>query len=357
MYYILANKVGVFFDQAYQNKFGAVGMEVLAKKSSKEEFQKAVSRISVFYSKTLQTDGCMNDGDYYYNDSRYVDAKLGVQIDRDGDCGFVLRANQDCPEWFMCMLEMTMLKAGVTFAHCAALEKDGKAVFMPARGGVGKTATVVKMVQDHGWRLLGDDMILLDMTTRSVFPFQKKFVIYGYHKDLFPQLFKKGKGPVKNNVISHMMTRIIPATKKMLRHVPALLAYAREHNPQQIRVYPKDIFRPEELSSGADRILRTIWLERIATGEVKYVSCEAEEIASRCAAITMSELTYGAMNLNDCLFTMCGSGMLCFEKIYNRIFEIVKICVEGTDPHILSIPKSVNINHVSDVVFEKVNNK
>lgn len=354
MFYILANKVGIFFDKTYQDKFGAVGMEVLAQTSSEDAFQNVSSRISVYYSKSFQTDGCMSDGDYYYSANRFVDAKLGVQIDRDGNRGFILHANQDCPEWFMCMLEITMLKAGVTFAHCAALEKDGEALFMPARGGVGKTATVVKMVQNHGWRLLGDDLILLDMNTKSAFPFQKKFVIYGYHKDLFPNLFKKGKGPVRNNALSHMMTRIIPATKKILRHVPGLLAYAREHNPQQIRVYPKDIFRPENLSSGADCIRRTVWLERIASEDIKFVSCDATEIASRCAAITLSEMTYGAMNLNDCLFTMCGSGMLCFDEIYNRIFEIIKTCVEGTDPHILSIPKSVNINHVSDVVFDKV---
>lgn len=354
MYYILANKVGIFFDDSYQNQFGAVGMDVLAQPSDAAAFQSAASCISVLYTKEFQTDGCMNDGDRYYSSERFVDVKLGVQIDRDGDRGFILRANQDCPEWFMCILEMTMLKAGVTFAHCAALEKDGEALFMPARGGVGKTATVVKMVQNHGWRLLGDDLILLDKETRSVFPFQKKFVIYGYHKDLFPQLFERGKGPVRNDAISHMMTRMIPATKAVLRHVPGLLAFAREHNPQQIRVYPKDIFRPEELSSGAERIRRTVWLERVATEEVCFDSCGADAIASRCAAITLSEMTYGAMNLNDCLFTMCGSGMLCFDEIYNRIFEIVKTCVEGSDPHILSIPKSVNINLVSDVVFEKV---
>lgn len=354
MYYMLAEKVGIFFDKAYQKQFGTVGMDVLAKPSSKEEFQNAASCISVIYTKEFHTDGCMNDGDIYYSADRFADLKLGVQIDRDGDRGFILHANQDCPEWFMCMLEVTMLRAGVTFAHCAALEKDGEALFMPARGGVGKTATVVRMVQNHGWRLLGDDLVLLDRDTGSVFPFLKKFVIYGYHKDLFPQLFEKGKGPVRNDALSHMMTRMIPAAKSVLRHVPGLLAFAREHNPQQIRVYPRDIFRSDELSAGAGKIRRTVWLERTATGDVRFASCDADAIASRCAAITLSELTYGSMNLNDCLFTMCGSGMLSFDEIYNRIYDIVRTCVEGSDLHILSIPKGVGINRVSDVVFEKV---
>lgn len=354
MYYMIARKIGIFFDSAYQNKFGTVGMDVLAQPSSRTEFQNAASCISVFYTKEFLTDGCMKDGDIYYSGNRFVDLKLGVQIDRDGDRGFILRANQDCPEWFMCMLEVTMLRAGVTFAHCAALEKDGEALFMPARGGVGKTATVVRMVQNHGWKLLGDDLVLLDRDTRSVFPFLKKFVIYGYHKDLFPRFFEKGKGPVRNNGLSHIMTRMIPAAKKVLRHVPGLLAYAREHNPQQIRVYPKDIFRPEELSSCAGTIRRTVWLERTAAGDVRFVPCDAGTIASRCAAVTLSELTYGSMNLNDCLFTMCGSGMIRFDEIYNRIYDIVKTCVESSDLYILSIPKSVDINHVSDVVFEKV---
>lgn len=354
MYFKLAEKIGIYFEDRFIEKFDAQMMDVLAQPSDAEEFKNCAATLSVGCIDKIDTEGCMPDGDNFYSNNKFIDTKLGVVIEKLSDTSFSLKSNQDCPEWFMCMLEITMLSADMTFAHCAAMEKDGKALFMPARGGVGKTATVVKMVQEHGWRLMGDDLVVLDKASGVMYAYPKMFVIYGYHKDLFPQLFEKGKGPVKNDAISHMMTKMIPTAKKVLRLVPGALAYARAHNPQQIRVYPKDIFKPEELAVKAESIEKTVWLERVATADVVYAECAPENIASRCAAITLSELTYGAMNLNDCLFTMCGSGMLNFEKIYNNIYEIVLSCIKGADTHVLSIPQSIHIDNVSDVVFENV---
>lgn len=354
MYFKLADKIGVYIEDKFIEKYGAQMMDVLAQPSNEKEFSNCAATLSVGCLKQLNTEGCMPDGDSYFSATKYIDTKLGVEIEKLSETAFSLKANQDCAEWFMCMLEVTMLSAGLTFAHCAAMEKDGQALFMPARGGVGKTATVVKMVQEHGWHLMGDDLVILDRESGAMYAYPKKFVIYGYHKDLFPQLFEKGKGPVRNDAISHMMTKMIPTAKKVLRMVPGALAYARAHNPQQIRVYPKDIFKPEELAVKADGIKKTVWLERVATENVVYADCTPENIASRCAAITLSELTYGSMNLNDCLFTMCGGGMLDYAKIYNSIYETVLSCIRNSETHVLSIPKSVHIDNVSDVVFENV---
>ena len=354
MYFKLADKIGIYFEEEFVKKYGTQMMDVLAEHSNEEEFRKCTASLSVGCTNELNTKNCMSDRDYFYCNNRFVDTKLGVVIEKTSERTFSIKSNQDCPEWFMCMLEVTMLSAGVTFAHCAALEKDGEALFMPARGGVGKTATVVKMIQNHGWRLLGDDLILLDKESGAVYGFHKKFVIYGYHKELFPNLFTGGKGPVRNETVSHMMTKMIPTAKKVLRMVPGMLAFAREHNPQQIRVYPKDIFKPEELAFKADNVKQTVWLERVATDSIVYETSTPENIASRCAAITLSELTYGSMNFNDCLFTMCGSGMLNYNRLYNEIYDIIYKCIETTEPRILSIPKSVSIDKISDVVFENV---
>ncbi len=354
MYYLLANKVGIFFHKEYLKRFEDAGMNVIAKPSSPKEFKNAEASIAVFYSKDLDTDGCMNDGTCYYSAVRFIDTELGVQIDKKGDKCFEIRSGQDCTEWFMCMLEIALLKADMTFAHCAALEKNGEALFMPARGGVGKTATVVKMVQNHGWRLLGDDLILLNGRDGSVQPYLKQFVIYGYHRDLFPQLFRKGHGPVQNKAVSGMMSRMIPAAKRVLRMTPGLMAYIRKHNPQHIRVYPKDIFRQEMLSEGAVKIRKTVWLERSAADDTVYVVQSADQIASRCASVTLSELTYGKMNLNHGLLTMCGTGLLRYDEIYPRISDIVRSCIEESDLNLLSIPAKVDINLVSDIVFKHV---
>ena len=350
MYYRLAGKVGIHFEQAFEDKYGAQMMDVLAEAVTEKEFSQCTSSLSVYTIDKLETEGYLSDGDNYYDARTFIDPKLGVVIRKEAENAFSIGANQDCPEWFMCMLEIVLLKSGITFAHCAALEKDGQALFLPARGGVGKTATVVKMIREHGWKLLCDDLLLLDGESACAYGYHKMFVIYGYHQNLFPELFAERRSPVKNDALNHAMTKMIPTAKKVLRLVPGLLAYAREHNPQQMRVYPRDIFRPEQLSFKADKIRKTMWLERTAGDTVSIQNCTEEEIASRCAAITMSELTYGSMNLNDCLFTMCGSGMLDYNEIYNRIYQIVLKCVHDTNPSVLGVPQRVPVDNVYESV-------
>ena len=352
MYYRLANKVGIFIDECFETKFGAMGMDVLAEKITADQFSLCISILSIHYTDKIDHQNCNEDGEYYYSRDRFIDPGLGVCIEKKSEMSFSIRANQECPEWFMCMLEIVLLKAKVTFVHCAAIEKNGKTLFLPARGGVGKTATVVKMIREHGWRLLCDDLLLLDGENCDVYSYHKKFVIYGYHKNLFPELFSERRSPIKSKTVNHAFGKMIPMVKKVLRTVPGLLAFARENNPMQMRVYPKEIFTPDQLAYHTEGISETIWLERTTATDITLKNCSVEEIASRCAAVTMSELTYGSMNLNNCLFTMCGSGMLQYSEIYTRIYQIVLDCVQGTAPRILGIPQDVPVEKVYQMVYE-----
>ena len=352
MYYRLANKVGIFLDESYEEKYGAMGMDVLAETITADQFSLCVSTLSIHYTNKSNHQDCNEEGEYYYSGARFVDPRLGVCIEKKSESRYSIHANQECLEWFMCMLEIVLLKAKMTFVHCAAIEKNGKTLFLPARGGVGKTATVAKMIREHGWHLLCDDLLLLDGEDCGVYSYHKKFVIYGYHKNLFPELFSERKSPIKNKAINHVLGKMIPTAKKVLRKVPGLLAVARENNPMQMRVYPKDIFEPEQLAYHTEGISETIWLERTAAADVTLKNCSAEEIASRCAAVTMSELTYGSMNLNSCLFTMCGSGMLDYSEIYAQIYQIILDCVCGTSPKVLGIPRDVPVEEVYERVYE-----
>lgn len=51
--------------------------------------------------------------------------------------------------------------------HAAALERDGKALILPAPPGSGKS-TLCAALSHHGWRLLTDESVLVDLTTNEV---------------------------------------------------------------------------------------------------------------------------------------------------------------------------------------------
>lgn len=54
--------------------------------------------------------------------------------------------------------------------HAAVLERDGKALIMPAPPGAGKS-TLCAALMLEGWRLLSDEMCLVDLTDGQIVPF------------------------------------------------------------------------------------------------------------------------------------------------------------------------------------------
>jgi HprK-related kinase A len=56
--------------------------------------------------------------------------------------------------------------------HAAVIEKAGYAVIMPAPSGSGKSTLTAALIQE-GWRLLSDELTLIDLETKNVIPFPR----------------------------------------------------------------------------------------------------------------------------------------------------------------------------------------
>jgi len=56
--------------------------------------------------------------------------------------------------------------------HAAVIEKDGFAAVMPAPPGSGKSTLTASLIQE-GWRLLSDELTLIDLNTLQVSPFPR----------------------------------------------------------------------------------------------------------------------------------------------------------------------------------------
>ena len=54
--------------------------------------------------------------------------------------------------------------------HSAVLAKNNKAIIFPAASGSGKSTLTAHLVQ-NGWRLLSDEMTIIELNTRTVIPF------------------------------------------------------------------------------------------------------------------------------------------------------------------------------------------
>lgn len=348
-YYTINKTVGISVDDSYPWVDTLFFHQHLADKNP-NTYKECKVFIEVYYQKKLDYSNVRWIGeDAYIGSGVYMDKGYGVRIERpSGEC-IRLTVSQECNEWIVILLELSLISCGCTMIHGAAVEYDGNVYLMPSWGGVGKTATVCEFVRNQGWKLLGDDLIIIQ--DGFAFPFLKPFVIYPYHKELFPEVFASAQNhTVKNNTISNLMSKVIPDVKRILRPFPGLLAYLRKHNPQSIRVSPYDLFLPEQLSKGGKPI-RTIWLERSCSDKVRLQSSDVSEIVSKTITVTSCELF--ASKLNN-FYQMCGCGLFNYDETINRMYDIIFSTFNNTECFLLEIPMSVDINHIGETIYHQI---
>lgn len=89
------------------------------------------------------------------------------------------------------LIQFTLVERGVTLVHAAAVaDPVGNVTLLPGPGGVGKTALLGSMVRDHGYKLLGDDIVGLTRDGDCL-AFPRSFVLKDYHQSVYPELFKE----------------------------------------------------------------------------------------------------------------------------------------------------------------------
>ena len=66
------------------------------------------------------------------------------------------------------LLRFVLISRGRMLLHSACVELDGRGVMLSALTDTGKTATVLRLLREHGGRFLSDDMTVVDASGRAV---------------------------------------------------------------------------------------------------------------------------------------------------------------------------------------------
>ena len=272
-----------------------------------------------------------------------VDTLYGVRI-TGGPSGLRLEATAPALEWAFWGLELALLDAGATFVHGAGLARDGRAILLPSWGGVGKTAIVAHLVRARGYSLLGDDLVILDRDG-SCFPFPKPFVLYGYHRALFPAAFEGGRGPVAPPALGAALSSVARRLKPLLRPLPRALQLARRLNPQSQPVAPSVVLGQDALADPA-RLAGVIWLERGGAAPAAG-TIAVGELASRILGSTSHEFDARAVALTNVLF---GVGLLRFEDVHGRWHHVLSTALTRVDRQTLTLPVDWGLERVASHV-------
>jgi hypothetical protein len=283
----------------------------------------------------------------YNTPTGVIDEVYGVEVAWRDPGHLVIRCTRPTLEWAMPSLLLAGLRAGCAFMHGAGLERDGVAWLFPSWGGVGKTALVAALVGSHGWRMLGDDFVIVTDEGECL-AFPKPMVLYPYHRAMFPEVFSSGRGPAAPASFNGALTRAAVMVKPVLRRFPGLLQWARKHNPQSVRVAPSQVFGRDKLASGG-RIGGVVFLERVTGLSAPQLEEADGGLVGRAFGTTLSEFDPRCtMACNVAL----GSGHLRPEEFYERWVGCLGEGLRDAPQYVLRLPADVAAGRVVDAVLE-----
>ena len=101
--------------------------------------------------------------------------------------------------------------------HAAAIERDGKAVIMPAPPGSGKSTLCAGLV-NRGWRLLTDELTLIDTGSRAIVPLSRPISLKNDSIDLIRKLAPDAViGPMSPNTVKGTIAHMKPPSESVAR--------------------------------------------------------------------------------------------------------------------------------------------
>lgn len=172
-----------------------------------------------------------------------------------------------------------LLESDVLFMHAAGVSREGRAFVFPAHGGTGKT-TLALSLATHGFDLMGDDLLMVDVRNATVHPFARPLHLFTYNLKTLQVPFR---------------LRAAIRTKNLLRWI--LNAISRQKFLIATRAHVGEIL---DVHFGtASQLAGIIFLRREGAREV--VALDTVEERRKAA-----EAIIGSADLNDSLYVNIG---------------------------------------------------
>jgi len=130
--------------------------------------------------------------------------------------------------------------------HAAVVEKNGFALILPGQPGSGKSTLCAALVERGGWRLLSDELTMLQLDDQQVVPNPRPVSLKNQSIDIVKSISSSGKfSPVVKDTIKGSVAHLRPPERSMQQYAvnakPALVVYPKflEGANSSLRALPK----------------------------------------------------------------------------------------------------------------------
>ena len=170
------------------------------------------------------------------------------------------------------LTHIAQLELGQSYIHASSLSRDGEGTAIVAWGGIGKTSAALKLITEHGFSFLSDDLGLVD-DSRTLWRTPKRLQVYAYNLEGEEQL------------------------RSMLLDGRSILDRAswewklQRRGPKGVRrrVSAEELFGPHSVARSAP-LTRVFCLERGDARDFEVRPITTEELSHRAAEVVMHEI-------------------------------------------------------------------
>jgi hypothetical protein len=170
------------------------------------------------------------------------------------------------------LTQIAQLELGQSYIHASSLSRDGEGTAIVAWGGIGKTSAALKLITEHGFSFLSDDLGLVDHAG-TLWRTPKRLQVYAYNLEGEEQL------------------------RSMLLDGRSILDRAswewklQRRGPKGVRrrVSAEELFGAQSVARSAP-LKRVFCLERGDAKDFETRSITTEELSHRAAEVVMHEI-------------------------------------------------------------------
>lgn len=263
------------------------------------------------------------------------------------------RVFADTPAMLINMLiQLILAEQGMTMVHAAAAaDPQGNVLLLPGPGGVGKTALIGQLVQDHGYKLLGDDIVILSKQG-DCYSFPRSFVLKPYHESVYPALFEglgitarqqaKKYTPGVGRRMMQFAADNMPlkgVLRSVLRHAGRLDAAQQAVNgsrkPSLLAAVPVEQVLGDHCVAARGRVSRVVFLERYTEALSSITPVSRQAMVSRMAGIIHHEWVDHMRHF----WTLASCELFDSQAYFQQITRTMHQSLAGVDCTLLTIPE------------------